>query len=158
MSASAQRSSESNPRRCKHAATVAINAWVGYGNGFYANGPSPNTAIGGLNLAWKPTLLSTGVIGYQHDFQNSLLGAYYDMDLAYISWQQLVWRFTGFVRLQYANERFNGVNPPLLESFVGGGRRVHPIGDDVAATVADHFALDRGIVRSALDRVGLFMP
>ena len=54
-------------------------------------------------------MLSTGTIGYQHDFQNSLLGAYYDEDLAYISWTQLIWRFTGFVRAQYTNMRFKGV-------------------------------------------------
>ena len=40
-------------------------------------------------------MLSTGTIGYQHDFQNSLLGSYYDHDQAYLSWTQLIWRFTG---------------------------------------------------------------
>jgi len=98
-------------------AKLTVNAWVGYGNGFYQWAtmpmamaqPSPNTAIGGLTLTWKPTMLSTGVIGYQHDFQNSLLGAYYDEDLAFLSWTQLIWRFTGFVRFQYTNMRFKGV-------------------------------------------------
>ena len=54
-------------------------------------------------------MLSTGTVGYQHDFQNSLLGAYYDEDMAYVSWTQLVWRFTGFLRVQYTNMRFKGV-------------------------------------------------
>lgn len=54
--------------------------------------------------------------------------------------------------------RFNGVNPPLMESFVGGGRKVHPVGNDVAATVADRFALDRATVQASLDAVGLFAP
>lgn len=97
---------------------LTVNAWVGYGNGFYqwsaataatVGTPNPNTAVGGLSLTWKPTMLSTGTIGYQHDFQNSLLGAYYDEDLAYLSWTQLVWRFTGFIRAQYTNMRFQGV-------------------------------------------------
>ncbi|MCU1279935.1 MAG: hypothetical protein JWM53_3481 [bacterium] len=92
-------------------AKLTVNAWVGYGNGFYVVGPNPNTALGGLQLAWKPTALSTGVVGYEHDFQNSLLGSYYDIDLVYISWTQLIWRFTGFLRLSYANERFKGVLP-----------------------------------------------
>jgi hypothetical protein len=90
---------------------LTVNAWVGYGNGFYVSGPSPNTAVGGLQLGWKPTVLSTGVLGYEHDFQNSLLGSYYDVDMVYVSWTQLVWRFTGFLRLSYANERFKGVQP-----------------------------------------------
>src|SRR5262249_24499173 len=72
---------------------------------------SPNTAVGGLALNWKPTLLSTGTLGYVHDFQNSLLGAWYDEDMVYISWLQLIWRFTGFVRFGYTNERFKGVQP-----------------------------------------------
>jgi hypothetical protein len=92
-------------------AKLTANVWIGYGNGFYVSGPSPNTAVGGLQLSWKPTLLSTGAVGYEHDFQNSVLGSYYDVDLVYVSWSQLVWRFTGFLRLSYANERFKGVQP-----------------------------------------------
>ena len=95
---------------------LTVNAWVGYGNGFYQWSAAvtiphdnPNTAVGGLSLSWKPTMLSTGTIGYQHDFQNSLLGAYFDEDMAYISWTQMIWRFTGFIRFQYANMRFKGV-------------------------------------------------
>jgi hypothetical protein len=101
-------------------AKLTVNAWIGYANGFYqwpattpasVGTPNPNTAIGGLSLSWKPTMLSTGAIGYQHDFVNSLLGAYYDEDMVYLSWSQLVWRFTGFIRAQYANMRFQGVQP-----------------------------------------------
>jgi hypothetical protein len=97
-------------------AKLTVNAWIGYGNGFYqwpatvmGAHPNPNSVIGGLSLSWKPTLLSTGTVGYQHDFQNSLLGAYYDEDMVYVSWTQLVWKFTGFIRFQYTNERFSGV-------------------------------------------------
>ncbi len=54
-------------------------------------------------------MLSAGVIGYEHNFQNSLLGSYYDDDAVYVSWTQLIWRFTGFVRFQYTNMRFSGV-------------------------------------------------
>jgi arylamine N-acetyltransferase len=54
--------------------------------------------------------------------------------------------------------RFNGVNPPLMESFVGGARKVHPVGDDIALTLADRFALDWATAQAALDAVGLFTP
>jgi len=50
---------------------------------------SPNTAVGGVSLSWKPTLLSTGNIGYKYDFANSLLGAYFQSHQAYINWTQL---------------------------------------------------------------------
>jgi hypothetical protein len=38
-----------------------------------------------------------------------LLGSYYDLDAVYVSWTQLIWRFTGFIRFQYSNERFQGI-------------------------------------------------
>src|SRR5262249_16420610 len=41
-------------------AKLSVNAYAGYGNGFYASGPSPNTGVGGLSFVWKPTILSTG--------------------------------------------------------------------------------------------------
>jgi hypothetical protein len=95
---------------------LTLNLWVGYGNGFYQPPPgaamvtvNPNTAIGGLALTWKPTILSTGSLGYTHDFVNSLLGSYYDLDSVYISWAQLIWRFSGFLRLQYSNQRYQGI-------------------------------------------------
>lgn len=51
--------------------------------------------------------------------------------------------------------RFNGTNPPLLESFIGGGRTEHPLTDDLAATVAARFGMDAAILRAALARTGL---
>jgi hypothetical protein len=99
-------------------AKLTVNVWIGYGNGFYATVPTtppitanPNSVIAGLSLNWKPTLLSSGTLGYNHDFVNALLGSYYDMDQVYISWTQLVWRFTGFIRFSYANERYQGIPP-----------------------------------------------
>jgi hypothetical protein len=103
---------------------LTLNAYIGYGNGFYqtikqpnATGTTtvvnanPNTPIGGVAVTWKPTMLSTGTLGYDHDFVNSLLGSYYDMDTVYLSWTQLIWRFTGFLRVSYSNERFKGITP-----------------------------------------------
>jgi hypothetical protein len=86
-----------------------LNAWIGYGNGFYVTGANPNTAIGGLDLRWKPTMLSTGTLGYKHDFQNSLLGSFYDLDSVYIGWAQLMWRITGSVRAIYSNIRYQEI-------------------------------------------------
>lgn len=90
-------------------AKLSLNAWIGYGNGFYVTGPNPNTALGGLTLTWKPLITSTGQIGYQHDFTNSLLGSYYDQDTAFIGWTQMIWRFVGSLRLQYSNIRYQGI-------------------------------------------------
>jgi hypothetical protein len=99
---------------------LSVNAWVGYGNGFYVSGPSPNTAVGGLDLRWRPNILSSGGIGYKHDFVNALLGNYFDIDTVYASWSQAIWRFTANVRLAYANQRYQGINPAQAIVNAGG--------------------------------------
>jgi hypothetical protein len=88
---------------------LTANLWVGYGNGFYVSGPSPNTAVGGLTLTWKPWIFSTGAIGYAHDFANSLFGSFYDSDRAFMNWAQQIWRFTGRLELTYQNVRYQGI-------------------------------------------------
>ncbi|MDB4968031.1 MAG: hypothetical protein JWN44_3720 [Myxococcales bacterium] len=136
---------------------LTVNLWVGYGNGFYVSGPSPNTAVGGLALTWKPTMLSSGTLGYQHDFQNSLLGSYFDVDQVYASWTQLIWRFTGFLRIGYANQRYQGIQPdpmtqpPSAETnpnradniFTLNARGDYPFKDWLFGSVGYDLALDR---------------
>jgi hypothetical protein len=118
---------------------LTLNVWVGYGNGFYQPPPggtmtivNPNEPIGGLALTWKPSILSTGTLGYTHDFQNSLLGSYYDLDTVYLSWVQLIWRFTGFLRFSYSNERYAGIC--VLPTGMG---TTCPPGNPSAETVAN---------------------
>ncbi len=92
-------------------AKLTIRLWIGYGGGFYDAGPTPHTAVAGLDLGWRPTVFSNGVIGYKHDFADSLLGAYYDVDTAYIGWTQIIWRFVASAQLQYSNLRYQGIPP-----------------------------------------------
>ncbi len=58
---------------------------------------------------WQPTSFSTGSLGYRHDFVNSLLGSYYDVDAVFIGWGQHFWRLNVLARLEYQNQRFQGV-------------------------------------------------
>lgn len=115
-------------------AKLSFHLWIGYGNGFYVSRdpmvptPNPQTAIGGVELRWKPSMLSTGVIGYRHDFVNSLLGAYFDVDNAYISWSQLIWRFTALARLQYSNIRYQGI--PVSAAVLNQTRTDNLLGFD----------------------------
>jgi hypothetical protein len=106
---------------------LTVNVYVGYGNGFYVSGPNPNTGVGGLSLSWKPFYSAAATLAYRHDFQNSLLGSYYDLDTASVSWAQLLWRFMASVALSYSNIRYqgipatalSGVNPPnRTDNFV----------------------------------------
>jgi hypothetical protein len=126
-------------------AKLTMNIWIGYGNGFYrptATVPmvvaNPNSVIAGLGLNWKPTTLSTGTLGYTHDFENSLLGSYFDLDMVYLSWTQLMWRFTGFLRFAYSNERFAGVCVPMRKVGLACG----PSGETVANRVDNLITLN----------------
>jgi len=110
---------------------LTLNVWIGYGNGFYVSGPSPNTAIGGLELRWRPTMLSTGALGYRHDFTNSLLGSFYDVDAVYISWSQYFWKFMLGARLQYQNIRYQGIGPNQAVVTMNGQRTDNNIQVDV---------------------------
>jgi hypothetical protein len=122
---------------------IAVNAYIGYGYGFYVYDPaaiaakqqvdagSPNTAVGGVNLSWKPTLLSTGNIGYKYDFANSLLGAYYQAHQAYINWTQLIWRFTAAVALRYQNLHYYGVAANTQIDTLGNTRTDNGVGFDL---------------------------
>ncbi len=51
--------------------------------------------------------------------------------------------------------RFNGIVPPLMESFVYGGRADQPLADDYAEAVAARFGIDAAIVRTALRVTGV---
>lgn len=122
---------------------LAVNAYIGYGNGFYVydqaaikagqqvDAGSPNTAVGGVNLSWKPSLLSTGNIGYKYDFANSLLGAYFQSHQTYINWTQLIWRFTGAVSLSYQNIHYFGVPASSQTNATGDSRTDNYISFDL---------------------------
>jgi hypothetical protein len=90
-------------------AKLSFDLYAGYANGFYQSGPSPNTGIVGLNLTWKPYALGSLTLAYRHDFANTLLGVYADIDNVQASWTQQIWRFTGFLRLGYQNTRYKGI-------------------------------------------------
>ena len=92
-------------------AKLSFDLYAGYANGFYKSGPSPNTGIAGITLNWRPYALSTGTLAYRHDFANTLLGVYADIDNASISWSQQVWRMLAYIRLAYQNTRYQGIVP-----------------------------------------------
>lgn len=50
--------------------------------------------------------------------------------------------------------RFNGIVPPMMESFVYGGRADQPLSGDPASAVADRFGMDEAMVRAALRATG----
>ncbi len=93
-------------------AELTFDLYAGYANGFYESGPSPNTGIAGLTLTWRAYALGTATLGYRHDFLNTLLGVYADIDSVQASWTQQIWRFSGYLRLAYQNSRYKGIAVP----------------------------------------------
>jgi hypothetical protein len=84
-----QTNRDSNPLRAKAGIrgliTEKLSAGVsaGYGNGFYRDGTNPE-GFGNLSVSadtvWRPTFLTALSFSYQHDFQNSIISHYYNVD------------------------------------------------------------------------------
>jgi len=100
---------------------LTFDLYAGYANGFYqpvtASGTamptttSPNTGIAGLSLQWRPYALGALTLAYRHDFINTLLGVFADLDNVSVSWTQQIWRFGAMLRLAYQNTRYQGIDP-----------------------------------------------
>lgn len=93
---------------------LGVNLAAGYSNAFYSRGDSPS-GLGNLGaiaeLNYQLSLLSRAGIGYHHDFVNSpFLGAYYNMDAFYGSYQQVVAsRLVTYLYGRFENRRYGPV-------------------------------------------------
>lgn len=105
---------------------LAVNLQGGYGNGFYTTGPSPSTAVIGTEVKYKPTFMSTAVIGYKHDFTNSLLGSYFDLDSLSLSYQHLIYRVTVFGHFAWERMAFQGSEEMLKNAGICQNGEVMP--------------------------------
>ncbi|MCS6914533.1 MAG: hypothetical protein RMK29_03410 [Myxococcales bacterium] len=97
---------------------LAVNLFGGYGNGFYERGPSPSTAVVQAEVKYKPTFMSAVTVGYRHDFVNSLLGSYFDLDAVSVNYSHLIYRLTLFVRFSWERMAFQGTPEQLAASGV----------------------------------------
>jgi hypothetical protein len=122
-------------------AKLSVNANVGYANSFtqtnanYPTTPSYNNAIGLFELSWKPTIMTAITLGYRHDLAQGLIGTYYDLDTAYLSLSQLIWRVTAILRVGYERRDYHGDLGPDSLSNNEANQRVDNI-------VAGHLQLD----------------
>jgi len=76
-------------------AKLGINVAVGYANGFYLGGGSGPSGVRGnlaglAELNWSLQETTGFVLGYRHDFENSLIGNFYYADSIYASLHQLL--------------------------------------------------------------------
>lgn len=105
---------------------LAVNVSGGYGNGFYTAGPSPSTAVIQAEARYKPTFTSAMVLGYRHDFVNSLVGSYFDLDSLSASYTQLIYRLTLYARFTWERMAFQGTPEQLASSGVCAEGEVMP--------------------------------
>jgi hypothetical protein len=93
---------------------LTVNANIGYGNTFTTkNMANPveqfnSVPIGLIEGTWKPTLQTSVSLGYRHDFAQSLIGTYYELNSAYLALSQLLWRITGTLRVGWEMRQFHG--------------------------------------------------
>jgi hypothetical protein len=97
---------------------LSVNLAVGYTNGFYSNVPGPVGFRGnfsaGADATYRPTLMTTFIVGYRHDFQNAILGDFYYLDSAYLNVGQAIAGRVGFgLSARYESRSFQGV--PLAD-------------------------------------------
>jgi Putative beta-barrel porin 2 len=100
---------------------TSLSLGVGYTNGFYSSGPNPSgfgSLYASVDISYRPTLTTNLALGYQHDFQNSLLGNYYTLDGVRASLQQLLFgRLTFGASTLYQNRRFSNAPGPRTDNF-----------------------------------------
>src|SRR5206468_3132145 len=84
--------------------------------------------------------------GYKHEFANSLLGSYYDMDTVYIGWQQLIWRFITGLRLSYSNIRFQGIQPSASITTTAGVITSHRTDNAISFDARVEYPIKRWLI------------
>jgi hypothetical protein len=90
---------------------LSVNLAAGYSNAFYSGTSSPS-GFGNVGIIaevnYALSLLSRAGLGYHHDFVNSpFVGAYYNMDAFYGSYQQIVAsRLVTYLYGRFENRRF----------------------------------------------------
>jgi hypothetical protein len=106
--------------------TAAISA--GYTNGFYNDGRNPSglgLVSGRAELAYRPTQMTSMSVGYEHRFENSLVGNFYNTDLFHAAVRQTLsdrMVFTVFGHYEY--RRFDAPADPLSDPGGLGPHRV----------------------------------
>jgi hypothetical protein len=124
---------------------IAATAIVGYGQGFYADGPDIQTPLADVSLTYTPMLTTVLTVGYSRDFADSFYGNFYAFDRLYLDVKQRLWdRLTLRATGGYYFIDFSDFTAPGAVAVSGGDRREEEV--DVLASaeleVARWIALD----------------
>ena len=88
---------------------------LGYTNGFYSSGATTGGFLGStfadLSFTVRPTMLSRVVLGYRHDFENSVISNFYYNETAYASYvQQIAGRLALDLSGRYVYRNYQGLS------------------------------------------------
>jgi hypothetical protein len=105
---------------------VAVRIAAGYGNAFYQGGGINTTGLSTLGalveLSYRPTLFTNITLGYRHEFRNSVIGTFYDVDTGYLGLGQRIGdRLNLLAHGRYEYRRFAGLRLPRTDNFAQTG-------------------------------------
>ncbi len=92
---------------------LSVNLAVGYAAGFYQGVATNPTGISNLaalgEINYKITQLTEFVVGYRHEFRNSVIGTFYDLDSPYVGLRQKVGsQLSILAHARYEFRRYHG--------------------------------------------------
>jgi hypothetical protein len=93
---------------------LSVNLSVGYSNAFYSSGATTSGVWGSTfveaQATLTPTMMSRILVGYHHDFANSVISAYYYDDSVYASYvQQLGGRLAFDLSARVSHRQYQGL-------------------------------------------------
>ncbi len=123
---------------------LSVNLAAGYSAAFYQGGAENPSGASNLTILgetiFRPALTTDIVLGYRHEFRNSVIGTFYDVDSPFVSVRQkIARRFNVMANLRYEYRRYHGY---ILES-------VDPM--DMTKTVKMPSERTDGFLQASLD-------
>ncbi len=104
---------------------IAATVRVGYGQGFYTEGPDVHAPIGRLSVSWTPRDQTVVTGGYMRDFTDSYYSNYFTADRVFAeAQQQLGHHFDVRAHVEYDYLHFASFDPSAVGADVLGRFRV----------------------------------
>jgi hypothetical protein len=102
---------------------VAVNLGVGYATAFYDGGEQPgglSNLAGLVEINYKPTVFTDFTLGYRHEFRNSIVSNFVDVDAIYLGIRQAIaQRISVQAYGRFELRRYSGID--RSDSFALGG-------------------------------------
>jgi hypothetical protein len=91
---------------------LSLQVGAGYSNAFYQGGVSTSglsNLAAFVELSHRPSLFTQLTLGYRHEYRNSVVGSFFDVDAVYLGIaQRIASRVSVLVHGKYENRRYKG--------------------------------------------------